>query len=106
MKWFKQNKVQQNPRNGEKLSVSATDTPPSIMESKGETHHDGNEDMLNHAAAVPETGLARKESTISRESLSEYPTGLRLVIVVISLCFAVFLVALDQTIIATAMFDP
>lgn len=37
------------------------------------------------------------------EDLSKYPTGLPLTFIVIALCLAVFLVALDQTIIATAI---
>jgi hypothetical protein len=48
------------------------------------------------------------DSTItSREDAQpnrpEYPTGLRLVLIIIALSLAVFLVALDQTIIATAI---
>lgn len=35
--------------------------------------------------------------------VAQYPTGLKLVTLVIALCLAVFLVALDQTIIATAI---
>lgn len=37
------------------------------------------------------------------EDTSNYPTGLPLIFITIGLCLAVFLVALDQTIIATAI---
>ena len=47
--------------------------------------------------------LAKTVSAISNDDNVVYPKGLRLAIVFVSLCFAVFLVALDQTIIATAM---
>jgi hypothetical protein len=47
--------------------------------------------------------LTRQMSTISNDDNVAYPSGLRLFIITVSLCFAVFLVALDQTIIATAM---
>lgn len=37
------------------------------------------------------------------EDIDSYPTGLKLYLVILSLCLAVFLVALDQTIIAPAL---
>lgn len=43
-------------------------------------------------------------SVVSTEENAMYPVGFRLVMIVVSLYFAVFLVALDQTIIATAMY--
>ncbi|OCK78902.1 putative MFS toxin efflux pump [Lepidopterella palustris CBS 459.81] len=45
-------------------------------------------------------GLDKAEES---EITSTYPTGLKLVTLIIALCLAVFLVALDQTIIATAI---
>jgi hypothetical protein len=39
----------------------------------------------------------------AEEDTSDYPTGFKLVTLIIALCLAVFLVALDQTIIATAI---
>ena len=50
--------------------------------------------------------LMKPVSGVSTESDIVYPTGFRLVVIIVSLCFAVFLVALDQTIIATAMYPP
>lgn len=48
---------------------------------------------------VDEGGFGAREE----EDMSSYPTGLKLVLIVASLCLAVFLVALDQTIIAPAL---
>ncbi|CAK7237930.1 hypothetical protein SBRCBS47491_010210 [Sporothrix bragantina] len=59
--------------------------------SKVETshsHHDG-------SLAVAKTA--------TREDGSEYPTGTRLVLIMLALCLAVFLMALDNSIIATAI---
>ena len=46
-----------------------------------------------------------KASVYDRSSVEEtaYPTGIKLLAITIALCLAVFLVALDQTIIATAI---
>ena len=51
-----------------------------------------------------DAGLTRQMSSISNDDNVVYPSGIRLIIITVSLCFAVFLVALDQTIIATAMY--
>ena len=47
------------------------------------------------------TEVVRANSNV--EDLSKYPHGFKLVTLIIALCLAVFLVALDQTIIATAI---
>jgi len=47
-------------------------------------------------------GLTKAKSA-SPSTASVYPTGARLVLIIASLCLAVFLVALDQTIIAPAL---
>ncbi|KAI1380392.1 MFS general substrate transporter [Hypoxylon crocopeplum] len=44
-----------------------------------------------------------KSDLLKDEDGNEYPTGLKLYLVILSLCLAVFLVALDQTIIAPAL---
>ncbi|KIW90682.1 uncharacterized protein Z519_08465 [Cladophialophora bantiana CBS 173.52] len=43
------------------------------------------------------------EAEVEAEDTSNYPHGLKLVTLIVALCLAVFLVALDQTIIATAI---
>ncbi|KJZ80067.1 hypothetical protein HIM_00781 [Hirsutella minnesotensis 3608] len=47
--------------------------------------------------------LPNKEESDKREDGQEYATGLKLALIVIALCFSVFLMALDNSIIATAI---
>jgi len=44
-----------------------------------------------------------KVKTTDTEDNIVYPTGIKLVLIMLALCLSVFLVALDQTIIATAI---
>ena len=55
---------------------------------------------------VATSGDARSEITRiqTREDGAEYPTGIKLVLVTVALCLAVFLMALDNTIIATGQY--
>lgn len=43
------------------------------------------------------------ERSTSASSEPQYPEGLKLITIILALCLAVFLVALDQTIISTAI---
>lgn len=61
-------------------------------------------------SADPSQGISRVGSTTTsirrtetREDGSEYPTGLKLFLIIVALCLAVFLMCLDNTIIATAI---
>ena len=60
---------------------------------------------LDVDSTIPETKEKEGDtaSEEEEEDISKYPTGLPLAFIVIALCLAVFLVALDQTIIATAI---
>ena len=80
-------------------SDSTRETPSTqdVRESSAEALDEKSEPNCND-------DLTRQMSTISSDDNVVYPSGLRLVIITVSLCFAVFLVALDQTIIATAMY--
>ena len=49
------------------------------------------------------TGELAVTKTATREDGSEYPTGARLALLMLALCLAVFLMALDNSIIATAI---
>ncbi len=53
----------------------------------------------------PETGGPEEQNrdTFLGENSPEYPTHLKLIIIIVGLCLAVFLVAIDNTIIATAI---
>ncbi|KAI8960439.1 MFS general substrate transporter [Daldinia sp. FL1419] len=79
------------------MSISAADTVTNSIDITGAWEDKGLYDVdLVYTSKAP-----------SKESLSEdedeYPTGLKLHLVILSLCLAVFLVALDQTIIAPAL---
>jgi hypothetical protein len=50
-----------------------------------------------------EEGLEKEPVNEFAEDTSQYLTGIKLITLIIALCLAVFLVALDQTIIATAI---
>ncbi|KAH8590073.1 putative MFS toxin efflux pump [Bisporella sp. PMI_857] len=54
-------------------------------------------------SSVEEQLVADNVNADEDENTSGYPTGFKLVPLIIALCFVVFLVALDQTIIATAI---
>ena len=55
-----------------------------------------------HVEEASVRDAAEKPSQSPPEEI-DYPTGLKLVVIIVALCLAVFLVALDQTIIATAI---
>jgi hypothetical protein len=57
---------------------------------KNDNSVDDNATIENNTLEQPATGVV-------------YPTGIKLIIIIIALCLAIFLVALDQTIIATAI---
>ncbi|KAI8931397.1 hypothetical protein NX059_011727 [Plenodomus lindquistii] len=59
----------------------------------------------HHAAqsTVPSKGPPEHEAEVAEDDDSQYPTGLKLWLVIVALCLTVFLVALDQTIIAPAL---
>lgn len=50
-----------------------------------------------------DSASAAAERLPSASSEPQYPEGLKLVTIILALCLAVFLVALDQTIISTAI---
>lgn len=81
----------------ETASTRETASAQDVRESSAE-------DLDEKAETSADPDLTRQMSTISSDDNVVYPSGLRLTIITVSLCFAVFLVALDQTIIATAMY--
>ena len=87
-----------------------TDSEPKSLDTKIEANNVSDNDKLEtapHDANETEDNaapIAQTTSTVSTDSNIVYPHGFRLVVIITSLCFAVFLVALDQTIIATAMY--
>jgi hypothetical protein len=62
--------------------------------------------MDSQPTALKEQPAATEKETqakLDAEEDMQYPHGLKLVVILAALCLAVFLVALDQTIIATAI---
>jgi len=79
-------------------SMMANDPQSDIDNSeKIDSSVDSNEGRADLTKSVSAISDASNDHNIV------YPSGLRLAIIIISLCLSVFLVALDQTIIATAM---
>ena len=80
-------------------------------------HESSSEKAVEHSSqgvygvdghAEPGTALAAEEKMEQEieekaDDESEYPTGAKLAVITMALCFSVFLVALDNTIIATAI---
>ncbi|KAF7312051.1 DHA14-like major facilitator [Mycena indigotica] len=56
-----------------------------------------------HSAAEKEKDQTNKESFIPSERVDDFPHGIKLALLIVALCLSVFLVALDNTIIATAI---
>jgi len=97
--------------------ASSTERPPATIpmtitvnstmgnDPQSDTDHS---EKIDSSVDSNESGgdLTKSVSTISGASNDHniaYPSGFRLLIIVLSLCLSVFLVALDQTIIGTAM---
>lgn len=77
-------------------AVATTPKPGTPLEKSART-------SLDIDNTVPGTKEKEEDTASEEEDISKYPTGLPLAFIVIALCLAVFLVALDQTIIATAI---
>lgn len=91
--------VELEPTAGEKLSHSSSTLESRKKEAElSETEHAStpeNEKTVEEVIAAPHTPEDDDEVV--------YPTGIKLFLVTIALCLSVFLVALDNTIIATAI---
>ncbi|CAP64725.1 uncharacterized protein PODANS_5_9910 [Podospora anserina S mat+] len=59
--------------------------------------------LAKHPTAVSQAGSKKLEPSKTREDGEEYPTGIKLAAIVTALCLSVFLMALDNSIIATAI---
>lgn len=82
------------------LDSAHTSAPTSLAQEKSEGEV-GSEDARIEAAAKHEPiGNTHNEQGVDE---SKYPRGIKLYLISLALCLAVFLVALDQTIIATAI---
>lgn len=86
----------------------ARDTASERVETPAQQPQDtGNEngkheDLTKHATANSQAGHSIRP-TPTREDGTEYPTGVKLGLISLALCLSVFLIALDNSIIATAI---
>jgi len=84
----------------------AADPVPDTMENSNTGLDEGRKDAQpvkhNSDARVVTNDKTSLPAPLKEEDI-EYPHGLKLAIILAALCFAVFLVALDNTIISTAI---
>ncbi|VBB80050.1 Putative transporter [Podospora comata] len=86
----------------EKDAITTSSTQPPSTSSKSPDRAPSPTPIQDPAAALPSD--AEKPPTPPQDdSNMVYPTGLKLYLIISSLCLSVFLVALDQTIIAPAL---
>src|SRR5688572_20248702 len=74
-------------------------TPENVMTEKAAAAGEANQD----AVSTDKTEDIKIPEEATDEDEAKYPKGMPLVLIIASLCLAVFLVALDQTIIAPAL---
>ncbi|KAI9731054.1 MAG: MFS sugar transporter [Cirrosporium novae-zelandiae] len=91
-------------------AVPSINNSASEMDKEKEIHDTssvGNGEVVNTTDEKPNTlettALEEAKALDNLEEEPEYPTGVKLAIVTLALCLAVFLMALDNTIIATAI---
>lgn len=86
-------------------TLATTDLPDfkySSTQNSDKAFHSPSPPFDEKAAAALESSTENPTAPTSGDE-PEYPTGLKLGLIVLALCLAVFLVALDQTIIGTAI---
>lgn len=95
---------------GRKVKTSETSSSTSVEEAKKEVTHTtkSTETATTPTQVAPENEedhhpKLEREKTKDEEDDIVYPTGAKLTLILFALCLSVFLVALDQTIIATAI---
>jgi hypothetical protein len=78
---------------------SMAEKPDEVTSTDVSINHEGRTGPEPDAETTP----SAPASEVPQEDDSQYPTGLTLILIITSLCLSVFLVALDQTIIAPAL---
>jgi len=76
-------------------NVGQTDGTPGLNEKDN--------GITRQATAASAAGGKSLQQTRTREDGTEYPTGMKLGLISLALCLSVFLMALDNSIIATAI---
>ncbi|GJN72051.1 hypothetical protein PLIIFM63780_005614 [Purpureocillium lilacinum] len=91
----------------ERLSTDRTETGSGVVSPhealEKQRDHDHGHDHDHDAEHVDEKQRDAAAVTPNDDPAANYPKGLTLVLIITALCLAVFLVALDQTIIAPAL---
>jgi len=90
------------------VELSRLDAAPAAahyqqQQQQQEEQHDVGEKLARPATALSHAAGLSLRPTATRDDGSEYPTGLRLGLITLALCLSVFLMALDNSIIATAI---
>jgi hypothetical protein len=81
----------------------AVTSPTSLAPSTHETEQNDRSKVNEVQSTTAEAQNESNGSVTSEEDGVEYPTGLKLNLISLALCLSVFLIALDNTIIATAI---
>jgi len=89
MKWDMLSKTRAKSTAAPSPSSGATEDPNSVIHQQLETPH--------------ETADEKGMEPITRISTADYPTGYKFAFIVLALVLSIFLVALDMTIVATAI---
>jgi hypothetical protein len=91
----------------ESRKPSLTETTDQDFKPEGMQLSKGADDVTKEEVAVKDDGSVHekeaKPNTPKVEDDADYPHGLKLAVILSALCLAVFLVALDNTIISTAI---
>lgn len=78
-------------------------TTPAEAPASAPVETEKHEDLARAPTSASQAGGKSLKPTQTREDGTEYPTGLRLGLISLALCLSVFLMALDNSIIATAI---
>jgi MFS transporter, DHA2 family, glioxin efflux transporter len=76
---------------------------PAVIDEKGEPEKGDPEKGELEPESAEEDGSAKEEEGVRQEAEEEYPSSFTLAFIVVALVLSIFLVALDMTIVATAI---
>ncbi|KAK4152392.1 major facilitator superfamily domain-containing protein [Chaetomidium leptoderma] len=85
-----------------KASLS-DDGKVSAAGEQTDQQHEKHDTLARQATAASKAGTNHLEPALTREDGTEYPSGMTLGLIVLALCLSVFTMALDNSIIATAI---
>ena len=85
------------------IATDNFDEKPSERLSSDDKTEVGSGIIDTSAKPQAETELEEDVDVTTNEDATQYPTAAKLTLIIASLCLAIFLVALDQTIIAPAL---